>query len=192
MPIAKQLCKTNQHSLLFLETKSRCLEWNVRAKRHCILPSRWYHESDETADYAREVPEQLSCPGAFDDYRDGCCRVRSDTKPVFLISGLPCALSTVYRSIESSQADRVEHSLNNLSVASRVHILEPQWNPSVESQAIGRALRWGQGKKIFVIRYVMEGTVEKVSLQDSPHQNNKECVYCLSVNHQSRLPISTR
>ncbi|PYH69626.1 DEAD/DEAH box helicase [Aspergillus vadensis CBS 113365] len=52
--------------------------------------------------------------------------------------------------------------LNNLSVASRVHILEPQWNPSVESQAIGRALRWGQGKKIFVIRYVMEGTVEKI------------------------------
>ncbi|GLA64998.1 hypothetical protein AtubIFM54640_006733 [Aspergillus tubingensis] len=52
--------------------------------------------------------------------------------------------------------------LDNLSVASRVHILEPQWNPSVESQAIGRALRWGQGKKIFVIRYVMEDTVEKI------------------------------
>ncbi|PWY84198.1 hypothetical protein BO83DRAFT_395201 [Aspergillus eucalypticola CBS 122712] len=52
--------------------------------------------------------------------------------------------------------------LNNLSVASRVHILEPQWNPSVESQAIGRALRWGQGKKTFVIRYVMEDTVEKI------------------------------
>ncbi|PLB50322.1 hypothetical protein P170DRAFT_463556 [Aspergillus steynii IBT 23096] len=51
--------------------------------------------------------------------------------------------------------------LNNLSVASRIHILEPQWNPSVESQAIGRALRWGQGKKVFVIRYIMKGTVEE-------------------------------
>ncbi|GKZ73596.1 hypothetical protein AnigIFM50267_010526 [Aspergillus niger] len=72
------------------------------------------------------------------------------------------AVGPVYRSIESPRADGVEPSLNNLSVASRVHILEPQWNPSVESQAIGRALRWGQGKKIYVIRYVMEGTVEKI------------------------------
>ncbi|KAE9373912.1 hypothetical protein N431DRAFT_466160 [Stipitochalara longipes BDJ] len=37
--------------------------------------------------------------------------------------------------------------INNLSVASRVHILEPQWNPSVEDQAIGRVLRLGQDKK---------------------------------------------
>lgn len=58
--------------------------------------------------------------------------------------------------------------------------MEPQWNPSVESQAIGRALRWGQGKKIYVIRYVMEGTVEKVRLQSSSYQNGKECVYFLS------------
>jgi SNF2 family DNA or RNA helicase len=52
--------------------------------------------------------------------------------------------------------------LNNLSVASRVHILEPQWNPSVENQAIGRALRWGQDKRVVVIRYIMEETVEKM------------------------------
>ncbi|KAL2830493.1 SNF2 family N-terminal domain-containing protein [Aspergillus cavernicola] len=51
--------------------------------------------------------------------------------------------------------------LNNLSIASRVHILEPQWNPSVEEQAIGRALRLGQGKKVFVIRYIMEKTFEE-------------------------------
>ncbi|PGH01880.1 hypothetical protein AJ80_08952 [Polytolypa hystricis UAMH7299] len=51
--------------------------------------------------------------------------------------------------------------LNNLSIASRVHILEPQWNPSVEDQAIGRALRLGQGKKVCVIRYIMEKTVEE-------------------------------
>ncbi|KAL4917127.1 P-loop containing nucleoside triphosphate hydrolase protein [Aspergillus aurantiobrunneus] len=51
--------------------------------------------------------------------------------------------------------------LNNLSVASQIHILEPQWNPSVESQAIARALRWGQGKKVFVIRYIVKGAVEE-------------------------------
>ncbi|KAK3389795.1 SNF2 family N-terminal domain-containing protein [Podospora didyma] len=51
--------------------------------------------------------------------------------------------------------------LNNLSVASRVHILEPQWNPSTEDQAIGRVFRMGQAKNVCVIRYVMENTVEE-------------------------------
>ncbi|KAJ5381133.1 uncharacterized protein N7496_003561 [Penicillium cataractarum] len=36
----------------------------------------------------------------------------------------------------------------NLTSATRVHILEPQWNPMVEQQAIGRALRLGQTKKV--------------------------------------------
>ena len=55
------------------------------------------------------------------------------------------------------------HRLNNLSVASRVHILEPQWNPSVEDQAIGRIFRLGQVKNVCVIRYITEKTVEGVS-----------------------------
>ncbi|KAJ5961988.1 helicase [Penicillium viridicatum] len=36
----------------------------------------------------------------------------------------------------------------NLASATRVHILEPQWNPMIEQQAIGRALRLGQTKKV--------------------------------------------
>ena len=55
------------------------------------------------------------------------------------------------------------YRLNNLSIASRVHILEPQWNPSVEDQAIGRVLRLGQDKKVCVIRYVMKTTIEEAS-----------------------------
>ncbi|RYP61327.1 hypothetical protein DL771_010166 [Monosporascus sp. 5C6A] len=51
--------------------------------------------------------------------------------------------------------------LNNLSVAIRVHILEPQWNPYVEDQAIGRVFRLGQNKEVRVIRYIMETTVEE-------------------------------
>ncbi|KAK5407027.1 hypothetical protein LTR20_007467 [Exophiala xenobiotica] len=53
--------------------------------------------------------------------------------------------------------------LNNLSVANRIHILEPQWNPSIESQAIGRVLRLGQTKTVSVVRYVVKDTVEAVS-----------------------------
>ncbi|KAH3983832.1 hypothetical protein HBI56_076820 [Parastagonospora nodorum] len=51
--------------------------------------------------------------------------------------------------------------LNKLKVANHIHILEPQWNPSVESQAIGRILRMGQEKSVRITRYIMKGTVEK-------------------------------
>jgi SWI/SNF-related matrix-associated actin-dependent regulator of chromatin subfamily A3 len=48
----------------------------------------------------------------------------------------------------------------NLAAANRIFIVEPQWNPSVENQAIARALRFGQTQHVKVIRYVMKGTVE--------------------------------
>ncbi|KAF2036243.1 hypothetical protein EK21DRAFT_96193 [Setomelanomma holmii] len=51
--------------------------------------------------------------------------------------------------------------LNKLKVANHIHIMEPQWNPSVESQAIGRVLRFGQEKAVKVIRYIMKDTVEE-------------------------------
>lgn len=52
--------------------------------------------------------------------------------------------------------------LNNLSVANRVHIVEPQWNPAVESQAIARILRLGQTRAVTVVRYIMNKSVEQV------------------------------
>jgi dihydroorotase-like cyclic amidohydrolase len=50
----------------------------------------------------------------------------------------------------------------NLAIANCVHIIEPQWNPSVEEQAIARALRMGQTRTVTVIRYSMKKTVEEV------------------------------
>jgi hypothetical protein len=50
----------------------------------------------------------------------------------------------------------------NLAAATRIHILEAQWNPSVEEQAIGRAVRIGQEKNATVIRYVVERSIEEV------------------------------
>ncbi|ETS77388.1 hypothetical protein PFICI_11262 [Pestalotiopsis fici W106-1] len=49
----------------------------------------------------------------------------------------------------------------NLAVASRIYLLEPQWNPSIESQAIGRALRLGQTDQVIIIRYIMKNTIEE-------------------------------
>ncbi|KAF2684141.1 hypothetical protein K458DRAFT_38039 [Lentithecium fluviatile CBS 122367] len=59
-----------------------------------------------------------------------------------------------------------------LTVANRVHIVEPQWNPSVEEQAIARALRMGQTRAVTVVRYVTENTVERniLTLQEKKSQ----------------------
>lgn len=55
------------------------------------------------------------------------------------------------------------HQRLNLAVASRIYLLEPQWNPSLEQQAFGRAQRLGQTEKVTIIRYIMKDTIEDVS-----------------------------
>ena len=56
------------------------------------------------------------------------------------------------------------YRLNGLTVANRIHILEPQWNPTVEAQAIGRVVRLGQEEKVTVIRYAMTHSIEEVGI----------------------------
>ncbi|KAF1984562.1 hypothetical protein K402DRAFT_422775 [Aulographum hederae CBS 113979] len=58
----------------------------------------------------------------------------------------------------------------NLTAASRVFIIEPQWNPALENQALSRAIRLGQENNVQVIRYIMKGTVE----QDMRSQQNRK------------------
>ena len=48
----------------------------------------------------------------------------------------------------------------NLTAASRVIVLEPFWNPYVESQAVDRAHRIGQKRPVTVHRVLIAGTVE--------------------------------
>lgn len=56
----------------------------------------------------------------------------------------------------------------NLTAASYVFIMDPWWNPAVESQAIDRAYRIGQLNKLTVFRPIIKGTVEEkvLKLQD--------------------------
>ncbi|RGP79329.1 hypothetical protein FLONG3_2558 [Fusarium longipes] len=49
----------------------------------------------------------------------------------------------------------------NLTCANRIFIAELQWNPSVESQAISRAIRLGQKNQVRVTRYIIKNTVEE-------------------------------
>jgi len=49
----------------------------------------------------------------------------------------------------------------NLTAADYVFILDPWWNPAVETQAIDRAHRVGQTKQVFAYRLICRNTVEE-------------------------------
>lgn len=57
----------------------------------------------------------------------------------------------------------------DLTAASRVHLLEPQWNPSLEDQALARAHRLGQEHPVTTLRYVIRDSIEEVSYLCSPN-----------------------
>jgi superfamily II DNA or RNA helicase len=58
------------------------------------------------------------------------------------------------------------HGLN-LTAADYVYILDPWWNPAVEAQAVDRAHRIGQTRRVFAYRLICRDTVEEkiVALQ---------------------------
>ena len=49
----------------------------------------------------------------------------------------------------------------NLTAADYILVLDPWWNPAVESQAIARAHRIGQDKRVFVYKFISVDTVEE-------------------------------
>lgn len=52
----------------------------------------------------------------------------------------------------------------DLTAASRAYLMEPQWNPSVEHQALARVHRIGQQRPVTTVRYVMRDSFEEVML----------------------------
>ncbi len=49
----------------------------------------------------------------------------------------------------------------NLTAADYIFITDPWWNPAAEMQAISRAHRIGQDKKVFVYRFITENSIEE-------------------------------
>ncbi|KAF8970999.1 hypothetical protein BGZ46_010359 [Entomortierella lignicola] len=49
----------------------------------------------------------------------------------------------------------------NLTSAQRVYLMDPHWNPAVESQAIDRIHRLGQTKPVDVIRFIIKESIEE-------------------------------
>ena len=50
-----------------------------------------------------------------------------------------------------------------LTAANSVVILDAAWNPATDSQAVDRAVRYGQTRVVHVVRFVVLGTIEEVS-----------------------------
>lgn len=53
----------------------------------------------------------------------------------------------------------------NLTVASRVYLLEPWWNPAVEKQAMDRVHRIGQTKEVRIVRIIARNSIEERILE---------------------------
>ncbi|KAI1399171.1 SNF2 family N-terminal domain-containing protein [Hypoxylon fuscum] len=64
-----------------------------------------------------------------------------------------------------------------LTAASHVCLLEPQWNPSIEEQALARVYRLGQTRDVTTVRFIMDESIEKyvLDIQD----NKKELINLL-------------
>jgi hypothetical protein len=57
------------------------------------------------------------------------------------------------------------HCRLNLTTANHCILIEPQWNPMVEEQAISRIHRLGQTKAVFICRFVIINTFEQRILE---------------------------
>jgi len=72
----------------------------------------------------------------------------------------------------------------NLTAAEYVFLLDPWWNPAVESQAIDRAHRIGQEKRVFAYRLIARETVEEKVLE---LQERKRDLADAIINADNRL-----
>lgn len=50
----------------------------------------------------------------------------------------------------------------NLTAASRVYLMEPQWNPAIEEQALARVYRLGQTQPVVTVRFYIKESIEEV------------------------------
>jgi SNF2 family DNA or RNA helicase len=53
----------------------------------------------------------------------------------------------------------------NLTTGSRVYVMEPQFNPAAEAQAVDRVHRLGQTREVVVSRFIMKGSFEEKMLE---------------------------
>jgi hypothetical protein len=129
-----------------MEANSKKVRPHSIEARHCIRSARWFSQPVSAPGSPQVLSKRSSNHGSPNDPWNWSCRVGSDSNFVTkLLLTSPVRL--------------------NLTIATRIHLIEPQWNPAVEAQAIGRALRFGQDHRVTIIRYIMQDTVEQVGSQ---------------------------
>ncbi|KAL9600076.1 MAG: hypothetical protein Q9219_003446 [cf. Caloplaca sp. 3 TL-2023] len=67
----------------------------------------------------------------------------------------------------------------NLTTGSKVYVMEPQFNPAAEAQAVDRVHRLGQTREVTITRFIMEGSFEEKMLA---LQKKKQRLADLSMN----------
>ena len=102
------------------------------------------------------VRQHLDQRNATYEYLDGRTRKRGDRVKRFQ-EDPDCPLFLI--SLKAGG-----HGLN-LTAADYVFILDPWWNPAVEAQAIDRAHRIGQTRRVFAYRLIVRDTVEEKILE---------------------------
>ncbi|KAI9805968.1 MAG: hypothetical protein M1825_000582 [Sarcosagium campestre] len=98
---------------------------------------------------------RLSRTAALDKFRD------DDSIPVILVSVAAGGLGL------------------NLTTASKVYVMEPQFNPAAEAQAIDRVHRLGQTREVRTVRFIMRDSFEEKMLE---LQRKKQNLADLSMN----------
>jgi SNF2 family DNA or RNA helicase len=53
----------------------------------------------------------------------------------------------------------------NLTVANKAYVMEPQFNPAAEAQAVDRVHRLGQTRPVTIMRFIMENSFEEKMLE---------------------------
>ncbi|KAL8719012.1 MAG: hypothetical protein Q9181_008122, partial [Wetmoreana brouardii] len=73
----------------------------------------------------------------------------------------------------------------NLTAANHVFLMEPQWNPALEDQALDRVHRIGQTKAVTTVRYIMNNSIEEsIQRQQSDKRTLAEQAFSLSTKKE--------
>lgn len=113
--------------------------------QHGIRPYRWQLRSESEKKSHRKIPVRAGFKDHATFVWKRLRRVGSFRSP----NSAPSCKLTTHRSL-------------NLTAATHVHLVEPQWNPMVEAQAAARVDRLDQDKDIVILRYVVKDSIEEV------------------------------
>lgn len=77
----------------------------------------------------------------------------------------------------------------NLTTANSVYVMEPQFNPAAEAQAIDRVHRLGQKREVRTVRYIMRDSFEEKMLE---LQDKKMKLASLSMDNSDKTQVMDR